>query len=253
MNKASYIDIRNVKIGEGMPKICVPLLGSSREELYKELKLLSGQPYDMVEWRLDFYHEVHNEDMVLEAAKMIRRKLGEQPILCTFRTKQEGGNAEISGQEYRDLALALSKSGLVDLIDVELFLGDDYVGELIGEVHAAGVKVVVSNHDFHKTPQKQELIQRIEKMHSLGGDILKIAVMPTCERDVLNLLETTLEMKEKPIDKPIVTMSMGQLGAISRISGELFGSAITFGTVMKSSAPGQIEVNRLKNILETLH
>mgnify|MGYP000529625487 CR=1 FL=1 len=82
-------------------------------------------------------------------------------------------------------------------------------------------------------------------MQELGADIPKIAVMPTCKQDVITLLSATLEMSEKYADRPIITMSMAGTGVISRLTGETFGSALTFGAASKASAPGQIGVNEL--------
>lgn len=94
----------------------------------------------------------------------------------------------------------------------------------------------MSNHDFHKTPAAEEIVQRLRKMQELGADIPKIALMPQNKADVLTLLSATLEMQERYADRPIITMSMAKTGVISRLSGEVFGSAATFGAVKKASA-----------------
>ena len=110
----------------------------------------------------------------------------------------------------------------------------------------------MSNHDFEKTPTLLEMKERLEKMEILGSDILKIAVMPNSKKDVLNLLHLTMEMSEK-LSKPLITMSMGQMGVISRICGELVGSAMTFASAGQASAPGQIAVEDMNLLLEAIH
>ena len=90
-------------------------------------------------------------------------------------------------------------------------------------------------------------------MQELGADILKIAVMPQSKQDVLTLLAATEEMVKTYAEKPVVTMSMSGMGLISRIAGEAFGSAITFGAAKKASAPGQIPAGKLSEILNVLH
>ena len=147
----------------------------------------------------------------------------------------------------------LAKSGYVDMIDVEAFTGNEEVREIIDTAHACGVKVVVSNHDFYKTPPKEELISRLCKMQELGADVPKIAVMPQSRRDVLTLLAATEEMVREYADRPIITMSMNGEGVISRLCGEVFGSAVTFGAAGRTSAPGQMQVKELKMVLEMLH
>ncbi|MCM1256924.1 MAG: type I 3-dehydroquinate dehydratase [Roseburia sp.] len=244
--------VRNVRIGEGMPKICVPIVGFTREQILEEGRNLISHPMDVVEWRVDFYQDCYLTKQVVETAGLLREILGEIPLLFTFRTKGEGGEKEISGEQYKNLNLAAASSGFVDLIDVEAFFDENLAREIIDKVHQAGKKVIVSNHDFNKTPDREEIVRRLAFMRELGGDIPKIAVMPQSEEDVLTLLSATLETSKNLMDCPIITMSMGKCGMVSRLSGGLFGSALTFGTVGKSSAPGQVPAGRLREILEML-
>ncbi len=109
----------------------------------------------------------------------------------------------------------------------------------------------MSNHDFHKTPSDEEMIDRLEKMESFDADICKIAVMPQNKNDVVRLLNVTYTMSRK-LSKPLITMSMGTIGVISRICGETFGSSLTFASKGKASAPGQISVNDMNLILEAI-
>ena len=90
-------------------------------------------------------------------------------------------------------------------------------------------------------------------MQEIGADIPKIAVMPQSRRDVLTLLAATEEMTSTYADRPIVTMSMSGTGVLSRLCGEVFGSAMTFGAAGKASAPGQMEVEDLKTVLGLIH
>ena len=110
----------------------------------------------------------------------------------------------------------------------------------------------MSSHDFTRTPSIDTMLGKIKQMDSLEADIIKIAVMPEDYRDVLLLLETTLKANEL-YDKPLVTMSMSSKGIATRILGEQFGSAVTFGKDNNSSAPGQIEVHALKEVLKVIH
>lgn len=111
----------------------------------------------------------------------------------------------------------------------------------------------MSNHDFDKTPSFDEITGRLIGMKKLGADVAKLACMPNSAKDVLTLLSATEAVKSQYPDEPLITMSMGKLGTISRISGEIFGSALTFGSAKKASAPGQLEVTTLQQILRALH
>ena len=103
------------------------------------------------------------------------------------------------------------------------------------------------------TPDRDVIVGNLCQMQDLGADIVKFAVTPRSERDVLRLLDATLAMKEDHNTTPVITMSMGKLGVISRICGEVFGSAVTFGTAGKASAPGQLPANQLSIYLKSLN
>ena len=247
------VNIRNCILGEGRPKICIPIVGRTKEEILLQAEHVKKSVPDIVEWRMDFLNEIQDRQVCREAVKSIREVLEELPFLCTFRTKAEGGEQEISPQVYRDIYETVMDTGYADAIDVEFFLEKEITEQLIQKAHKCNLAVVGSNHDFDRTPEKEELVLRLCGMQKMGMDVAKIAVMPQTEKDVLILLEATLEMKQLHPETPVITMSMGKLGVISRIAGELFGSALTFGTAGSSSAPGQIPAEELKTILEVLH
>jgi len=247
------LKVRELEIGTNSPKIIVPIVGKHHKEILEKAESLQGMQIDVVEWRADFYEEIDSIERTLALLTALRSALGDIPLLFTFRTEKEGGQRGISMADYTALNIAVAESGQVDLIDVEIFSGDDVVMENIRAIHGAGVLVVGSNHDFHATPPKDELVRRLRKMQDMGADMPKIAVMPTCAADVLTLLAATNEMHERYADRPIITMSMSPQGVISRLAGEVFGSAMTFGAVGQTSAPGQISVDELAQTLDILH
>ena len=174
-------------------------------------------------------------------------------LFRSLRTKKEGGNKAITFPEYTKVNLSVAKSGYVDFIDVEAFSFGEISEELIGEIQKTGVRVIVSNHDFKKTPPKEEMVNRLMKMQEMGADIPKIAVMPQSPKDVLNLMEATEKMVRKYARTPVITMAMSGLGGISRVAGEIVGSAITFASGEVASAPGQMDAKELRQVLELLH
>ena len=245
--------VRNIEIGSGMPKVCVPIVEKTREDILSTAKAICSTEADLVEWRADWYEDVSAFSEVIKTADMLRSILGETPLLFTFRSAREGGEKELSLESYAALLENVAKTGFVDLIDVEVFSGDDAVKNIIQTAHAHGVKVIASNHDFEGTPAREELVARLCKMQDLGADILKIAVMPQTRSDVLTLLSVTEEMSSRHTSRPVITMSMGRTGALSRLCGEVFGSAVTFASFGKVSAPGQIAIEDLKAGLRLLH
>lgn len=247
------VKVRNIEIGTGAPKIIVPIVGVTKEEILSAARSFDAIPIDVVEWRVDWFDGVFDFARVEDVLKELRDILGDTPLLMTFRTSKEGGEKAIDAEAYKELNIKAAKTGYVDFVDVEIFTGDKIVSEIIDAVHAAGVKVIASNHDFDKTPAKSDIIYRLRKMQDMGADIPKIAVMPQSKKDVLTLLAATEEMTSCHADRPIITMSMAGTGVISRLCGEVFGSSMTFGAAGKASAPGQMGVEDLNTVLALLH
>lgn len=245
--------LKNVEVGAGVPKVIVPIVAPTTQGIIEKAESFRGIPLHVVEWRVDFYHDALNISKVLETLRKLREALGEIPILFTFRTKKEGGEKHISMEKYTALNKAVAESGCVEAIDVEIFSGDDVVAENIKNIHAAGVAVVGSNHEFKHTPSEDDIIYRLRKEQDMGCDILKIAVMPQTKRDVLTLLCATERMYTDYAEQPLITMSMSPTGVVSRFAGESFGSSMTFGAVGQTSAPGQVPVERLITALQILH
>lgn len=249
----NLVNIRDVKIGEGIPKVCVPIIGQTRADILNSAKRVKFSGADLAEWRADWYENISFFAEAEKLVKELREVLENIPLLFTFRTAKEGGKKAIVPQQYLELNKKVIRTKAIDLVDVELFAGDSLVRKTIEIAHEENVKVVVSNHDFEKTPTKADIISRLCKMQKMGADISKIAVMPVCKKDVLTLLSATEEMYTEHADRPFVTMSMGRAGMISRVCGEVFGSAITFGANGTASAPGQMDVKDLQTMLQLMH
>lgn len=244
--------IKHIKIGEGMPKICVPLTGTSKTQVCREAEAAKEAGADLVEWRADFYEELKDQEQVIAAAKELSQVLGEVPLLFTVRTEKEGGNSSMETEEYQELLKAVAASGAVDLFDVEALEEEEEKKTLIREIQERGGKVIASSHDFEKTDDWESLLERFSRLDKSGADILKMAVMPRSFEDVTRLMQVTNEETQRT-EKPLIAMSMGNTGSISRIAGENFGSALTFATVGKASAPGQFPIKELRMMMDALH
>lgn len=247
------VKIKSVVLGEGMPKICVPIVGRNEAELIAEAEKALKSSCDLIEWRVDFFDQSEQISEVLETGKKLKEFLHETPLLFTFRTEAEGGEKAISQKAYFELYRKIVSQELADLIDVEYFLQEDLIESFIDFVKKTKAKVIMSSHDFQKTPSKEQILSRLKGMQDKGADICKMAVMPHNSQDVLCLLDATETFYRNYAEVPVITMSMGDLGKISRISGEIFGSALTFGSAVKASAPGQVPVEDLKEIVKVLH
>ena len=246
------LTIKNRTFGAGRPLVCVPVMECTREEILREIAYLGQSRADMIEWRVDVFAEYGDYNAVRQVLEDAAPLLGDKLFLYTFRSRRQGGEASVDAETLADLHDLAVESGCVDLIDLEFF-EEDRPSRKIRHLQEGGVRVIASHHDFEGTPEPEVMRMLLEKMCAGGADIVKLAVMPEILPDVLNLLEVTAEFREENPDTPIITMSMGKLGGISRLCGETFGSCVTFGAHEKPSAPGQYEMNRLSDILDAIH
>lgn len=248
------LTVRGVAIGSGTPKICVPVMGKHRTDVLDSLAAARAVQPDILEWRIDYLSDC-SPSAVVSLLEKVRTQSGNLPLLVTFRTKQEGGQQAIPGLDYARLLAEITRTDMADLLDMEFSMlrrTQQLTGirELAREHH---LPVIYSYHNFQQTPPQEMLLQKLEQMRRHNCDIAKIAVMPKSPADVLTLLSATEAMKRLHPELPLVTMSMGQMGAVSRLCGETFGSAITFGSAQTSSAPGQVPAPQLRRILSLLH
>lgn len=246
------IKIKNVEIGKGIPKICIPLTGKNREEIIEEMEIVKKSSPDLIEWRVDFFEESDNPERVCEMLGTINDSFKQIPVLFTFRTKEEGGEKSIMSEDYVKLLKEVSERRLADIVDVQVFWYGEKSEDFIKELKETGAVVLASSHHFEGTPSVREMSDALYTMENRGADIVKLAVMPQSGKDVCALLEATMERKEHS-NKPMITMSMGQSGMLSRICGELTGSCVTFASGKQASAPGQIKADELKKVLGDIH
>lgn len=246
------IKIKNVEIGKGIPKICIPLTGKNREEIIEEMEIVKKSNPDLIEWRVDFFEESDNPERVCEMLGTINDSFKQIPVLFTFRTKEEGGEKSIMSEDYVKLLKEVSERRLADIVDVQVFWYGEKSEDFIKELKETGTVVLASSHHFEGTPSVREMSDALYTMENRGADIVKLAVMPQSGKDVCALLEATMERKEHS-NKPMITMSMGQSGMLSRICGELTGSCVTFASGKQASAPGQIKADELKKVLGDIH
>ena len=246
------IKIKNVEIGKGIPKICISLTGKNREEIIEEMEIVKKSNPDLIEWRVDFFEESDNPERVCEMLGTINDSFKQIPVLFTFRTKEEGGEKSIMSEDYVKLLKEVSERRLVDIVDVQVFWYGEKSEDFIKELKETGAVVLASSHHFEGTPSVREMSDALYTMENRGADIVKLAVMPQSGKDVCALLEATMERKEHS-NKPMITMSMGQSGMLSRICGELTGSCVTFASGKQASAPGQIKADELKKVLGDIH
>ncbi len=230
------------------PTVCVPVTKRRETEILEEITSLCSKGVAMIEWRADFYEDLLIEDKLKELLMKLGTVIGDHILLVTIRTKAQGGEVELEDMEYTRLLRCIAMTHQADLLDVELLSLKD-PERAISRLHEHGAVVVASHHDFDKTPDQAVMLSVLDHMQKAQADIVKLAVMPKSMEDVLLLLETTLNFHRQDPLTPMITISMGQLGLLSRLTGQIFGSCITFASMGEASAPGQIDAEELKEAL----
>lgn len=245
--------LKETIFGAGRPKICVPLTGKTAEDIAQQAKAAEASPADVVEWRVDLFDQVTDLAQVLNLLSHLKTILRDKLLLFTFRTEKEGGKPqEFTLKQYRELYEAAAASGALDLVDIELEVAEYLGRKFIQLFKEQQIAIILSHHNFEKTPADGELVLKLSIMKQFHADLGKIAVMPNSLKDVLRLMNISSKLREL-VDLPLVLISMGDMGKPSRISGELIQSVMTFGSLAEASAPGQIPVDQLVTILDAMH
>lgn len=237
--------------GGRLPAVCIPLVGRTAADLRAEAASAGALAPDLVEWRVDFFDALADTAQVLSLASEIRQAAG-VPLLFTRRSAREGGQPiSLSEPQVLELYRAACAARAADIVDAEMCSDPSHVEAVRDAAHGHGVALLLSFHDFTSTPAAPQLRERFRQAAALGADIAKLAVMPRSPDDVLALLQATLDAsRELPI--PVAGMSMGPLGAVTRLCGGAFGSALTFAVGRAASAPGQLPIEGLRQALALL-
>ena len=177
---------------------------------------------------------------------------GNTPILFTRRSSQEGGEKIALGEpDVVELYAAVCAARCVDMIDYEMGNAAADFARLRAASRANEILLVASYHNFQSTPDAATLVAKFAEAERLGGDVAKVAVMPRDPQDVLTLLGATCTAS-RTVGLPLISMSMGAYGSLSRMMGWVYGSTVTFAVGKGSSAPGQIPIEDLRAALATI-
>jgi 3-dehydroquinate dehydratase-1 len=215
------------------PMICAPILEKKSESVLQSAKKAVDLGADILEFRIDALenpdaNEVQN---IIEAINY--------PLIATNRMKSEGGF--FNGSEEERISILIKAAENADIVDIE-FRTENKLQE---KVIKASKSTIISYHDFKKTPSFAELLDLVKKEKEIG-DIAKFAVMPNNNKDTLTVLKVLSEVPNT------IGIAMGEIGKYTRIVAPIFGSPITFASIGKESAPGQLDIQTTKYILQKL-
>jgi 3-dehydroquinate dehydratase-1 len=199
----------------------------------------------MIAWRVDFFEQIADTKAVIETTRSLRELAGERPIIFTCRSNKEGGAPIAIGEDkVVELHSEISATGLVDFIDYEMDNEPEHVRRVRETTRANSVRLLLSYHNYSYTPGQEFLVDRFLEAERRGADVALVAAMPRDRMDVLTLLAATAQADDKT-QIPLVSMSMGPLGSITRMIGGIFGSGLSVAVGESASAPGQIPISDL--------
>jgi 3-dehydroquinate dehydratase-1 len=250
MQATKPIELHGKPVAGGkFPLICTPLVGTTYTQVMTELQAVLVKKPDVLEWRVDFFEDIGNTASVLALAQSIKQSAGDVPLLFTRRSIREGGQKiALSEEQVVMMYRAVCESRCVDMVDFEMSNDPTHIAQIREAAHAHEIKLILSFHNFAFTPTLEALSERFLQAQHLGADVAKVAVMPKDLNDVLTLLTATLQASQT-LSIPLISMSMGPLGSLTRLFGCAFGSALTFAVGASSSAPGQVPIEDLHTVL----
>lgn len=196
-----------------------------------------GYDCDIVEVRLDLIG-LGTSDWLSECRAI---EASGRPVLFTLRLANEGGKWTSRDQDR--LPLITSAMETVSCVDVEFLSG--ICGDVCGQAAQLGKPVIVSYHNFQRTPGLAKLEDILMKIREFPAAIPKITTLVTQDADV----ETLKSLLAKHRDKPLCVIGMGDFGADTRVLFPTLGSCLTYGYIDSPSAPGQLRASRLKQLM----
>lgn len=221
-------------------KIVVPIIPRSIEEV-EAIDLERLAEADLIEWRADY---LPKEEILKVAPAVFEKFLGWE-VIFTLRTSREGGKIELTNEEYVGIIKEVAAHYQPDFIDFEYYSYQEVFEQMLDFPN-----LVLSYHNFEETPENY--LEIMSELTSLSPAVVKIAVMAETEQDVLDVMNYTRGFKTLNAEQAYATISMGDLGILSRIAGQVTGSCWTFASLDEASAPGQISLATTRKFLEIL-
>ena len=249
----NIVKVRNKVIGGPDLLICLPLVAPEISQLINQARELRRFKPDLFEWRIDGYRKVDDIEDSLGVLKQLRDNIGNIPLIFTCRIADESGLAKISPEIRLNLIKASIQSGHLDIVDVEMGNKPTFIAAVRRTAREFKTRLILSYHNFAATPDEAFIQSKLARAQEMGADIAKVAVWPKNYADVLVLLRASLKARMQIVRGPIVAISMGAEGAVTRLIGGLFGSDITFAAGKKASAPGQIPIEKLRQAMSVLY
>ena len=245
------VRVGDVVLGEGMPKLCVPVMGHTLEEIRTAAVRAAQAGADLMELRMDSLSPMPALEEAC-AACAAAREGGGVPLLFTLRTTRDGGAGDPDAAAYEALLTGVARSGCCEAVDCELSVGDAAFARIAQAARAAGVALVGSSHAFYVVEDLETPARWLARQAALGADVCKAAVMAG---GCVQALEAAWRMARAggETGRPYIAIVMGAEGALTRAACECVGSCLTFASAGEASAPGQMDARALRSTLALIH
>ena len=255
LESKNKINVKGKIFGGKELLICLPLVSKNKKDFFKDVEDIIELNPDVIEWRVDFFDvlECRKESDLTYSMKYLRDLTKDIPVIFTCRHTSEGGFKKISQNDRITIIDKALEIGLADLVDVEMMIDKSFINTIKSFTSKYNKELILSYHDFKKTPAEEEIINIIKLGENLGANISKLAVMANSYGDVLKLFNATYESKISKVDIPIITMAMGKYGKITRVFGGHFGVDMSFASGKGISAPGQMPVENVRKVLKLMN
>lgn len=222
-------------------KLVVSIMPRNIEEV-QAIDVTRYEDADIIEWRADFLAK----EAILQVAPAVFEKFAGRELLFTLRTRSEGGEIDLSSEEYVQIIKDVTQLYQPDYVDFEYYTHKDVFDQMLDFPN-----LVLSYHNFQETPDN--MMEILSELTSLTPKVVKVSVMALTEQDVLDLMNYTRGFKTLNPEQDYVTISMGKIGKVSRITSDVTGSSWSFASLDEASAPGQISLSSMKKIREILN
>jgi len=221
-----------------VPAICASVIGDDVGVMAAGIARAIEQEADIVEIRLDGLHKQ------VRWEKLLKTKL---PLILTNRAEREGGR--FKGEEsarVNHLIKGITEG--VACVDIELSTKKPLLNEVVKAAKTHGTSLLMTHHDFNKTPSIATLTNIAKRMADAGCDIIKIVTFARISQDVLTVLDFLTQVPDS-VAVPVISFAMGEAGRLSRIAAPLFGSPIVYAAADEITAPGQFDIETTRRLL----
>lgn len=221
-------------------KIAVPIAKKTVQEALNQAYKAIDLGADILEIRIDALEDNNNE--IINLFKSINF-----PLIATNRSFKEGG---LSKKQYTDrIQLLQQVAPYTDYIDIELNSNEKDIKNIQEFSKNNDKTIIISYHDFQKTPPLEDLIKLVEKSKKYCNnekDIVKLALMPKENIDTINMMKLMIKYPNG------IFISMGELGENTRVIASILESPLVFASIDEKTAPGQIDIKSMQKIINNL-